>query len=476
MAQAAPSQDFSHLEVLRSGSVPLHGSRSLRVLFVHRDPEAIHSCLQELRKGQFIVYRDSVANWTQATECLRSQTYDLIVAEYLGLSSEGTSAWQLFRQAARDTPLIFLVASMPGEAFALLAAQGTFEYLQREHIAHLPIAIRRALNERKLRSDLAETEKALRHSLSLYRALVENPAYGICRCDAQGKLLAVNQAFLTMLGYDSFEELLAANRDPEFSLDLGLRMSLAGVSAHPPCGEPIEVEWRRKDGTLLKARLSGHDALDVHGHFNGCEIIAVDITEQRRLEEQLRLQASTDSLTGLVNRGHLLDVLHAEVARSKRTRREFSFVLLDLDGLKKINDQFGHLAGDRALCRLAQVLKDCCRSIDTAARYGGDEFAVVLPETGAAHTALVTRRISGLLDAQPEQPRVSVSVGIATYPADADGIGSLIQAADRALYAMKSLDPPFAAVPSSSAAKAHPVWQSHRASRRVFRRREAAQE
>jgi len=471
MAQAAPSEDFSYLATLRSGTLPFHSSRTLSVLFVHRDPEAIHACLQELRKGQFIVSRDSASSWTQAAELLRSQAYDLIVAEYLGLSSGGASAWQLFRQAARDTPLIFLVAGLAGESFALLAAQGPFEYLQREHIAHLPMAVRRALSERKLRSDLAKAEKALHHSLSLYRALMENPAYGICRCDAQGKLLAVNQAFLTMLGYDSFEELLAANLQPEFSLDLGLRMSLAGVSAHPPRGEPIEVEWRRKDGTFLKARLSGRDALDVHGHFNGCEIIAVDITEQRRLEEQLRLQASIDSLTGLANRGRLLDVLHAEVSRSKRTRREFSFVLLDLDDLKNINDHFGHPAGDRALCRLAQVLKDCCRSIDTAARLGGDEFAVVLPETGAADAALVTRRICGLLDAEAEEPRVSVSVGIATYPADADGIGTLIQAADKALYAMKSQGP---RASSCTPAAAHPARQPHRPSRRIFRRRRAA--
>jgi diguanylate cyclase (GGDEF)-like protein/PAS domain S-box-containing protein len=478
MAHATESGDLSYLASVRPETPSFHRRRPLRVLFVHRDPEAIDSCLQELKKGQFIVSPDSVLNWTLGAEHLRSQPYDVIVAEYLGRSFKGPGALHLLRQAAREVPLIFLVAGMAGESFAALAAQGAFEYVQREHISHLPMAIRRVLNEKKLRCDLAEAEKALRHSQSLYRALVENPAYGICRCDADGKLLDVNQAFLTMLGYGSNEELLAANLESELSLDLGLRMSLAGGPAHPARGEPIEVEWKRKNGTILKARLSGRDAFDEQGNFNGCEIIAVDITEQRRLEAQLRLQASTDSLTGLANHGRLLDVLHAEVSRSKRTGREFSIVLLDLDGLKNINDQFGHLAGNRALCRVAQILKDCCRSIDTAARHGGDEFAVVLPETSAASAALVARRIFELLEAEAEQPQVSVSLGIASYPADADGIGTLLQTADKALYAMKARNSRAlcaAAGSSFSSTEAHPEFQRDRNAPFAIRRRDVAQ-
>jgi diguanylate cyclase (GGDEF)-like protein len=114
--------------------------------------------------------------------------------------------------------------------------------------------------------------------------------------------------------------------------------------------------------------------------------------------------------------------------------------LLDLDGLKEINDRFGHLAGSKALCRLAQILADCCRSVDTAARQGGDEFALVLPETGAAAT-LVARRICDLLAKDAELPRLSVSVGVASCPKDADTIGSLLYAADMALYAMKDKRP-----------------------------------
>src|ERR1700726_1466914 len=161
--------------------------------------------------------------------------------------------------------------------------------------------------------------------------------------------------------------------------------------------EPVEIEWKRKNGTKLKARLSGRGVCNERGDFAGYEIIAVDITEQRALEEHLRQQASSDSLTGLANHRRLFEGLHAEIGRSKRTERGFCLLLLALDGLKGINDQFGHLVGDRALFRLARTLEDCCRSVDTAARQGGDEFALVLPETSRAAAALVARRICSLL-------------------------------------------------------------------------------
>jgi diguanylate cyclase (GGDEF)-like protein/PAS domain S-box-containing protein len=267
---------------------------------------------------------------------------------------------------------------------------------------------------------------------------MDNPAYGIYQSDAAGRLLEANQALATMLGYGTTSQLLAANRESAIIPDLHQGAPWKGHSSETTQIEPLEIDWKRKDGTALKVRLSGRDMYDDQGKFAGQKIIAVDITEQRTLEDQLRRQALSDSLTGLANHRHLLEVLHAEICRSKRTEREFSLVMLDLDGLKEINDRFGHLTGNRALCRLAQILADCCRSVDTAARHGGDEFAVVLPETGLPEATLVARRICELLEEDMEDPPLSVSVGAATYPGGADSVAGLLYAADRDLYAMKS--------------------------------------
>ncbi len=426
---------------MRPVSTSPHRRRSLRVLFVHREADAIDNCIQELEQGQFTVDADFVLNWAQGAEQMRSHAYDVIVAEYPSPSCKTLEALPPLLQAVHAIPVILVTTRLSGEAIAALTFQDAFDYVEREHISQLPMAVRRALNNKTLREELEEARRALKHSRLLYLALVDNPAYGIYVCSAEGELLDVNQALVGMLGYASKEELLAARQESPIFPDFRQNLSFDG---HPDEAKEIEareVEWKRKDGTTLKARLSGRRIHDENGNYAGYEIIAIDITQQRTLEDQLRHQASSDSLTGLANHRKLFEVLHSEICRSKRTEREFSLLLLDLDGLKQINDRFGHLAGNRALCRLAQILTDCCRSVDTAARHGGDEFAIVLPETGMAAATLVARRICDLLAKDTEEPILSVSFGIASYPGDADTIGTLLYAADAALYAMKARRP-----------------------------------
>ncbi len=110
---------------------------------------------------------------------------------------------------------------------------------------------------------------------------------------------------------------------------------------------------------------------------------------------------------------------------------------MDLDGLKTINDRHGHTTGSRALCRVAEILRLHCRSVDTAARYGGDEFALVLPETSEPSARQVANRIRECLEADTEVPHLSLSVGIATFPHCGATVQQLIESADLALYKMK---------------------------------------
>src|SRR2546427_7441093 len=122
-------------------------------------------------------------------------------------------------------------------------------------------------------------------------------------------------------------------------------------------------------------------------------VSAFDLTERKHAEEKVQVLAVTDPLTGLGNYRRLVEALDAEVKRTARTGRPFAVLLLDLDQLKKINDRYGHLIGSQALCRLADILRVHCRAIDTAARYGGDEFVVILPETTAVGGKVVGLRI-----------------------------------------------------------------------------------
>ena len=159
----------------------------------------------------------------------------------------------------------------------------------------------------------------------------------------------------------------------------------------------------------------------------------------------LETSITTDYLTNLPNARSLWLSLDTELARAQRSRTNLAVIVCDLDGFKQINDRFGHLAGNRALCRLADIFRFSCRSIDTAVRYGGDEFAIVLPETGAKDAGQVGHRICEHLANDHEEPLLSVSVGMAVDPEDGTTIETLMQAADRALYKMKHQEKTIAA-------------------------------
>lgn len=167
-------------------------------------------------------------------------------------------------------------------------------------------------------------------------------------------------------------------------------------------------------------------------------VLAAALAEHREARQQLHELATTDSLTGLANYRRLLEVLRVEIARSNRTKRPFSVLFVDMNGLKKINDRYGHLVGSRALARLAETLRRSVRNIDTPARYGGDEFAVVLAETGEAGGHVVLARVCERLAADLDTPAISVSGGVAVFPRDGDSPTMLLRAADRLLYLSKT--------------------------------------
>jgi PAS domain S-box-containing protein len=215
---------------------------------------------------------------------------------------------------ALEIPVILVTTANETLPFVDLNPNSVFECVQREHLAKLPMSVRRALNERKLRKELEEAQKALQHSQSLYRALVDNPAYGIYRSNPEGELLDVNVTLVTMLGYDSRDHLLAANKLSVIIPEIHRTLPIARNSADSLSIPPFETDWKRKDGTPLKARLSGRAVFDDQGNFAGLEVFVVDITEQRTLGvTPYRLWRS---LTGLTNYRRLFEVLHAEICRS----------------------------------------------------------------------------------------------------------------------------------------------------------------
>ncbi len=363
----------------------------VRILFVHRFRVGVEHCLHELRKSRFSVTSDIAATPEQFAERLCAKPFDLVVAEFPSPDWQETQMLEVLREMKKDIPVIFLVSELKRETAAKFILGGVSDCIEMDRISHLPVAVHRALDEKALRDQRNRAEKELRRSEARYRALSGNLSYGICRCGLDGGFLEVNDAMVRMLGYESREELLPFGLAREILQDPGRRAQLLGRSVANAQVDPIEIDWKRKDLTTLKVRLSGREVLSEQGELEAYEIIAEDVTRQRELEEHLRTQAASDSLTGLANYRHLVS--------------------------------------------------SCCRVIDTPARFGGDEFAVVLPETNTEQADLVARRICERIADDGNEPKLSVSAGFAVYPQNGDTIESLLRKADSALYLMKQQRP-----------------------------------
>ncbi len=236
-------------------------------------------------------------------------------------------------------------------------------------------------------------------------------------------------AALFLIAAVCFFQRLKNDREKKGSTSLFDHSLFIVASLNVVCHVAAAFSRQLFDGPFFLAELSKT--------FSYVVMLSGALLEQARLFEQVRTMAVTDPLTGLANYRRLISVLEAEVDRSRRTQRPFSVVLLDMDGLKIINDQYGHLTGSRALVRIGKILRNHSRAIDTAARYGGDEFALVLPEAGKDISSRVVSRIRERLSAEPERPALAVSAGVAAFPEDGDTPEKLLGAADRALYAMK---------------------------------------
>src|ERR1700674_2193161 len=409
----------------------------LHVLFIHSHGAEVERCLQELDKVHFTVSAEIVATPEEFSERLRSVAYDLVVAEYPSPNWQETQALELLNRSKKQIPLIFVGRILQRETVAEFITRGAYDCIEMGHIGHLPVAVHRALDEKALRDERDRAQKGLRHSEARYRALAGNLSYGICRCDLHGKFLEVNEAMVKMLGYGSREELLGVNLASDLIQDPARRAQLLGQPDQQGSVDPIEIEWKRKDGTTLKVRVSGQEVMGEQGELDTYEVITEDVTKQRQLEDHLRQQAARDPLTGLANYRHLAEVLGMEIKRSERTGREFALLLFDLDGLKQINDRYGHLTGSHALCRVADVLS-FCRDIDMAARYSGARIWWWFSRTRGKAAGQVAQRIRNSIANDGMEPVLSVSIGVAVYPHDGERIEALLRAADLAMYSMKA--------------------------------------
>jgi diguanylate cyclase (GGDEF)-like protein len=232
-------------------------------------------------------------------------------------------------------------------------------------------------------------------------------------------------------------------RGVELGLDVGDERDSDGPHARGEVrGDPERVlELRARDERLGELRIFGaHDEIDAVA-LDALAAFGAQALLNARAHAALLLRAERDALTGLANHGHVWEALEREAARADRYGRALAFVMFDVDLFKPWNDRFGHLAGDEALVRIAALVRERSRASDTAGRYGGDELALVLPETtheGAIAVAEKIRAATQALALSDVGPGLTLSAGVASTPADGKTAADLVRVADARLYVAKA--------------------------------------
>lgn len=304
----------------------------------------------------------------------------------------------------------------------------TLEMINERYI----VGIIRDINERK------KAEREINKTWELYFELAENAPIGILRCDKEGNILYVNNKALEILGSPSKTEtkkinLLTFPLLVEYSLSKKLKECIEYNKT-----ETYEIKYKTKWDKEVWLRTHIKPELE-NEKVSGALIIIDDITEKKKLEEELQLLSYTDTLTGAYNRRYLIQKLEEEIDRTKRYGNEFSLILLDVDDFKKINDSYGHNIGDMVLKSIVKTIKERIREVDILARWGGEEFIIILPNTSVEKAVILSENLREKLSKinLPYVKKVTASFGVAGY-IKGDTVDSLIKRADDLMYKSKS--------------------------------------
>jgi diguanylate cyclase (GGDEF)-like protein/PAS domain S-box-containing protein len=320
------------------------------------------------------------------------------------------------------------------------------------------IAVKQDITERK------QAEEALARSEKAYRALFENMPIGLYRTSIDGDILDANPSLIKMFGCPDLQTLME-KKAWDYYVDKVMNNKFTDEISEHGVLSGFEAEYRRRDQTTFWAEDYVNIIRDEDGIPLYYEGSLIDITYRKKAEDNLRqankaletahseLQkmfeheqglARTDSLTGQTNRRYFFELAMREFNASLRYQRPLTIILFDIDGFKQVNDTFGHSIGDNVLMQVARSTAEQVRDVDVLARYGGDEFIILLPQTNAEQAFLIAERIresvaATHLETENSGLAVTLSIGIADirYNPKDEMIEDVIRRADQALYQAK---------------------------------------
>lgn len=414
--------------------------RSLNVLFIEDSAEDAELTTAELARGGFSAYSERVETRHAMIDALARLEWDVILCDFRMPGFSAEAALMTLHESGKDIPFIITSGVVEAEDAVSLLKQGAHDFMNKEALARLVPAIERELRDADERRQRRLAEDRVR---ILSRALEQSPV-SVLITDPMGKIEYVNPKFEQTTGYSSAE---ALGRDLSFTqLDQGDDGTMETLLARISDG----TEWRgelcslRRDGQVFWEDLSISPLRNDQAQITHFIIIKEDITVRRSYEERLLRQATHDELTGLANRVLMLERLNTALENAQQNQQQVALICIDLDRFKHINDSFGHGCGDEVLKESALRLSGCLRQGDTLARMGGDEFVIILADTGSEEES---RKVAEKIIAIFIQPfhvtdksyTVTASIGIARFPQDGTYASVLQRNADLAMYKAKEL-------------------------------------
>jgi len=406
------------------------------ILIVDDDPVFRLMLRQFLEQRSFQVCE--ACDGKEAVACFTREKPQMVLMDAMMPVMNGIDACRQIRDLDRDEacPILMITVEEDEPFIASAFAAGAADYITKP--------IRWAILEQRMKYKLriSQAVHALQESEARFRLWFQESPLPYQSLDSAGNIVEVNAAWIKMLGYQDdqiigqpFGNFLYGEDKQKFSTEFPIFKQRGQAS-------DVQFKMLNSDQEVIDVELNSRIAYNIDGSFKQTHCILHDITSRKIMERELKKLATTDPLTGLANRRAFFEESELLRLHCARYHHPFAVMMLDIDLFKLINDTFGHDIGDDVIKLVADIMKQSLREVDILGRIGGEEFAIVLPETTPQHALDIAERIRASiaavkLETNQGYVEIHISVGVTMMTGNKEGIETLLKQADTLLYQAK---------------------------------------